>query len=96
MASPDHVAMHSVSDEDPLELAIFELLREHCGEEVGGAKSINASRALLTLLKVAAQLLAPYPDKRRAEWISAFRSGATHLNRRIHTEYEKRAGSVPQ
>jgi len=86
--TPDSIAAHTTRDE--FEVALFTLLRDHFGEDVGGQRSIDSSKAVLHTLPVVSQLMAQWSPKERREVIRAFEQGTTNLSLRILREYEAR------
>lgn len=87
--TPAHIAQHRIK-EDSLEFAIFTLLRERVGEDLNGARSINAAKAIPALLVCAGHLLAGYPPNPRAAILNDFRRAVNQRGDAMAKEYRER------
>lgn len=74
---------------DALTSEIADLLQKRCGEQVHGMLSVDSDKALLAMIPLVVQLLAPRKD--HAELIALIRDGVAEMQGKI-----ARAANAPK
>lgn len=78
---PAHQAAHFVEDE-PLMNDLVAVLQKHCGQQVNGMLSVEATPAISALSVLLIQLIAPFPDRDREEMFGAIQRAAATASAR--------------
>lgn len=78
---PAHQAAHFVQD-DPLMNDLVAVLKKHCGQQVNGMLSVEATPAIAALATLVIQLTAPFPDRDREEMFAAMSKAAADASAR--------------
>ena len=91
---PESMSLHATSD--AFEVALFKLMLEYFGEDVGGKRSINSNDAIVPLLRVAGRLMAALNQKTTREICRSLEQGTRDLRQRLQREYAERAARPQQ